>query len=777
MTPPPEATERGIIACRHCGAVMERPAPSVVYCCHGCEAAAGIIAAAGLDAWYERRESTAPRPDARDGARGAWSSAGVTRAEDGVCSADVRIDGLTCASCAWVTERVLLATPGVTDARVAIASGRASLSWDPNVVDLPTLAGRVASIGYRPRPAGALPRYDVDLMARAGVAVFCAMNVMGLTAALYAGWFEGIDAREAALFRWVSLALATPAVLWSAQPIVRGAVAGLKVRALHIDLPVTVGIVAMYAHGVWSTFHAEEGWLDSLTMLIALLLVARVLEQRGRRAASEAASALAGTAPASARRVTETGVDDVGAEQLRVGDLVDVGLGEEVPADGHVVAASGEGGAGRVRMAMLTGESEPVARAAGDEVVAGALVEHGTLRVRVDAVGGDTLVQRMSRALADAIDRPAPRELADRVAPAFTGVTLVAALLTLGAWWFIAEPATAGRYAMAVLVVACPCALALAGPLSTAAGLAATARHGMLVRDGAALRTLPLVDILAFDKTGTLTGGRPEVVSAEDGDLRVAAGLERASAHPLARALRAEAARRGIALAWAEDLVETAGVGVRGRVDGVEWSLGAGEPGTLSLQSAAGHRGTILLRDRPRPDAAAVLERLAHAGGRARRLVVLSGDRQEVVDRVGASVGVAECLGGLRPEDKVAWITARQAEGSKVLFVGDGVNDGPALAVADVAVVMGEGAASSLSIADAVVVGDGLRPLATAFAVATRVGSTIRTGTTRSLVYNVTAVLAASFGWVNPLVAALLMPLSSAMVAWTSFRAGRVEDT
>ncbi len=822
-----------VVGCTHCGTRME-PGPSP-YCCSGCEVAAAIVTGAGLARYYAERDAPAPRPAGGDF---AWADLPVACGPEGDASMVLRVDGMTCVSCAWVTERVVQAVPGVMEARVSLASGRMTLRWDPARTDLGTLARRIAAIGYRPRPAGEAGASDRDLLIRAGVAAFLAANVMGLSAALYAGWFDGMDPRFATLFRHVALALVTPLVTWCATPFLAGAWAGLKHRILHVDLPVSIGILAMYGHGIWATWHGEDGWLDSLGMLVALLLIGRVLEQRGRRAAVEAAQALAGSIPGTARRVVSTPegerIETVSAATLQRGDQVEVGTGEEVPADGRVIVAGGARfdasmlGTAAVRMAVLTGESAPVARRAGDPLVAGALVEEGALRMEVEAAGGETLLARMAKGLGEALDRPVPRELADRVAPAFTAATLVLAVLGFGGWWWASGSHEAARVGMAVLVVACPCALALSGPLATAVGLGAAVERGLLVRTGGALRTLARIDLVTVDKTGTLTHGVPLVHRADDDVLRIASGLERASAHPVARAVLREAARRGMALPTVVDPREVAGVGIEGMVDGVRYRLRAGGPGEVLLEEevtltqrhrgkeeeqeeggeerradtkvAGGRaadvergaeppcpknavwklRGSLELRDVLRDDAARTVEALRTAGlpsGAApRRVVLLTGDRAEVAQRIGASTRVDAVVAEMDPEAKAAWVRARQAEGRRVLFVGDGINDGMALVAADVGVAMGEGAAASVTVADAVVVGEGLAPVAAGLRVAWAVDRAVHAGAVRSVVYNLAAVAAALAGAVTPLVAAVLMPLSSLMVAWSALRVRRHID-
>jgi cation transport ATPase len=402
---------------------------------------------------------------------------------------------------------------------------------------------------------------------------------MGLYEGLYAGWwYGGMDPRFAALFRWTSLLLATPVALWCATPFYAGAAAGLRGRVLHIDLPVALGIGVLYLHGVGMTLLGRDAYLDSLTMLVALLLGGRVLESRGRRRAAEAASALAASVPRTARRAVGEALETVAVDQLRIGDLVDAGAGEEIAADGVITEGSGQ-----VRMALLTGESEPILLGPGARVVAGAILLDGALTVRVEAVGPDTLVQRMAASLERAGDARLRPTAADRLAPWFTAAILLTATATFAAVLALISLEEAVARTVAVLVVACPCALALAQPLAAAAGLGAAARRGVLLRSTEGFLALNDVTVVALDKTGTVTAGDVAVTGADQATLRVAAGLERYSAHPIARAIVAEAARRGIPLPRGSEVRELGGAGITGVVDGRRWRLESGGPGLVRL--------------------------------------------------------------------------------------------------------------------------------------------------------------------------------------------------
>jgi len=740
-------------ACKHCGVACE----GSDFCCPGCEMAYDIVRGAGLERWYDEREQAPdrPRPIAAD-----WRGLPTQARDDGTEEVALCIDGLRCASCVWLVENVLEGTEGVAEAHVSYATGRARLVWDPQQTSLEQLGARIAALGYQPRPAGAQGDGDRDLLVRLGVAAFCTANIMGMTAALYAGWLDGMADRYAQLFRWASLALATPVALWSAEPFFRGAWGALRHRLLHMDLPISIAVGALWVHAVVSTFLHLDGYVDSLGMLVTLLLAGRVVEARGRRAAGDAAAAIAAQLPTTARRLSGDAVEVVAASALAPGDRVAVGLGEEVPADGTVVDGEAE-----LRMALLTGESEPVPVQPGQTVVAGAPVVAGSLVVRVDAVGDDLLGHRMAAQVQASVDRGLATTPADRIAPTFIAATLVAAVAALVGWTYVESIGTGLQVMVAVLVVACPCALGLSYPVSVSAGLAALARRGLVLSSGDALLRLAHIDTIAMDKTGTVTAGVPQVVSADDEVIRVAAALERGSSHPVAAAILDEAARRGIPVGTATQVQEHPGVGIDGVVDQVRWTLRRGGPGELLL-SGGGLVGLLRLRDVHRSGSPAHIASLLERAP----VTVLTGDQADVARRIAAGVGLTNVVAQATPDDKAQWIRAQQGQHRRVLFVGDGLNDGPALAAADVSLAMRGGSASSILVADGIISDDTLAPVVAALRVSDVVHQTVHDNMLRSLVYNVAAVTLAVAGLIDPLVAAVLMPLSSAMVIWGASR-------
>lgn len=761
--------------CTHCGTLVEDgaglEAGDAVYCCPGCETAAAIIAAGGWDQYYAKRDGWSPRPAAKkdfgsfddDTFRAAY----VRSNENGTCDTQLRVEGIRCAACTWLLERAVDSLPGVNEVTVSYSSNAARITWDPARISLSQIAERVSALGYEARALNAPAATSKDLLIRLGVAAFCAMNVMLFAAAVYAGWFSGMEERHRALFGWSMLVISTPAALYSAEPFFQRAWQGVKARVLHIDLPIAVAIGAMYLHGLVATFVGAEAYLDSMTMLIALLLAGRVVDERARGAAKGAAEALLAEAPQRARRETATGVEEVPVTALAIDDRVILGPGAVVPTDGELVE-----GAGSFDRSVVSGESAPVALAVGDAVDSGIALVEGSAVMRVTAPASESLLSRLSALVGEAQDKAGyERTIADKLAPWFVAGTLLIGVATLAVWWLLDGPEAAVRATIAVLVVACPCSLALGVPATFASSLGAAARRGAFVREARALLASADVDVAVFDKTGTLTRGRLEVVEADDDVLRLAAGLERFSSHPIARAVLDEAARRRIPLPRVESVTERSSgpeAGVSGIYEGRPIALRGIGTERLALVRDGEELGEIRLRDVLRSDARRAVDTIGVP------VHLCTGDRPEVAERVAASLPLASVSAGQTPDQKVARVAELQAAGHRVLFAGDGVNDAAAIARADLGVAMGHGAHAAMLSADVVVVTDDIAPIVALRRIGKLTVRAMRTNTTVAVTYNVVGVAAAALGFVNPLVAAVLMPLSSLGVLWNATRVERV---
>lgn len=796
------------VSCAHCG--LPVPAGRVprtgarAFCCTGCDTAWQVLEGAGLGHYHSLalRRERAVEPSGRtfeEFDHDAFRDRYVRMRRDGLAETELFLEGVQCPSCVWLVERVPTALAGMASAELDLARGRVRVAWDPGQVALSAIARFLDTIGYRPHPfrGGRAEerrrREDRAMLVRIGVSGALAINTMLASLALYSGWFSGMERDWERYFRIVSLVLAAPALFGPGRVFLRGAFGALRARLLHMDVPVAIALLAAFARGVVNTV-TDRGpvYFDGVAMLVFLLLVGRFLQQRAARSAADSAELLYGLTPSRARVRGADGVREIPAEALLPGMETEVRSGETVPADGVVIE-----GASALDTSWLTGESRPREVAPGDVVHAGTVCRGATIALRVERAGEDTRLAHLLQEVERGAARRAPVvRTADRIAGGFVAVVLVLAAIT---WWLWqrSAPADALDHAIALLIVTCPCALALATPLAVTVAIGRAARAGMLVKGGDTLESLAVPGTLVLDKTGTLTEGRPALLhwSVPAGLApevqRAVLALERESTHPFALAF--QEAWPGREAALAAEVRVTPSAGVSGRIEdrdvrvgspswiaghtsrvaaGVETSM----PDTLSPVWVAIGDTVVAVAgfgDRIRPEAASTLERLRARGW---VLELLSGDEPAVVRATGAALGFApgSVQGGVSPEEKRARIEAHAARGP-VVMVGDGVNDAAAIAVATVGVGVRGGAEACLAAADVYLATPGIGSLASLTCGARRTLRTIRLGLALSLVWNVAGAGLAMAGLVTPLVAALAMPLSSLSVVLLAWRARTFE--
>lgn len=787
-------------ACYHCGEPLaSSPVTGVVadrehrFCCSGCAAAAQWIAGAALEDYYRLRESPAGRvgidlPDYAAFDRDAVL-AEHSRPVDGGREITVLTDAMRCAACAWLIDRALRREPGVLDLTANAVTGRIRLAWDPARTSLSTLMARLAALGYRPWLATGEAREAERRrernrwLLRLGVAGLGAVQAMMLAEALYLDTNQSMPAATRDFFRWLTFLVSTPVVFYSGWPFLEGMWRELRGRRLGMDTLIGGSTLLAYFASVLETVRGGvHVWYDAAVMFVLLLLVARMLEQRARGIASAQVDALARARPALATR--ERGDDASACEQvplaeLAPGDVVRVAPGEAVPADGILLDQ-----ASAFDEALLTGESEPVPRQPGDTVLAGSHCHERPARIRLTHTGAATRLSQLVHLVEHAqATRPPLARATERIAGGFVGVLLVSAAAVY-AWWHLHDPARALEVTLAVLVVSCPCALSLAVPAALTTAHGALARIGVLGLHPEALGALARSDRMVFDKTGTLGDGRPvlqqvQVFGAFAGEhgraraLRIAAALERDSRHPLARAFQ-----RATDAPAATQVRLVPGAGLRGCVDGREWRLGhAGfacrareDDGALWLGDGIDAVARFEIRETPRTDAAEAVAELRDAGI---GIEICSGDATATVARFAATLGIGQARSRQSPERKLARVRELQAAGHIVAMVGDGLNDAPVLAGADVSLAMADGAALAQRAADFVVTSPSLARIPQAVALARRTHRIIRQNLAWALGYNLLAWPLAASGHVTPWIAALGMALSSLLVTLNALRLAR----
>ena len=776
-------------------------------CCHGCEAVAEAIVAAGLTDFYRHR--TAPSRRAEDlipeQLRGLELydrpdlQKSFVRAEDEhVREAALILEGIVCAACVWLNERHVNRLPGVLEFRVNYSTHRARLRWDERQIKLSDILAAIAAIGYIAHPfdpnrqEALQKRERAVALRRLAVAGLGSMQVMMLAVGLYVGDYQGMEDWIREFLRWICLILTVPVVTYSAQSFYRAAWRDLRRRQLGMDVPVSLAILAAFAASVWHTWKGGgEVYYDSVTMFVFFLLTGRFLEMTARHRAAQISEALVRMLPATATRLNAADEEEiVPIAELAPGDRVLVRPGETIPADGRLIE-----GASSVDESLVTGESLPLPRQLGEALIGGSVNVESPLVMRVEKVGADTVLSAISRLLDRAqSEKPRLALLADRVAGGFVAVLLAVAAVVLAAWWSLSDFDTAFRVTLSVLVVTCPCALSLATPTALVAATGALTRLGVLTTRGHALETLARATHVIFDKTGTLTFGRLQVATVETvGNLEarrglaLATALERGSEHPVGRAL-AEAA--GDATPAATDVHNTPGSGIEGWIEGRRYRIG--RPGfVVELSGAAvaerddfdsastwvalgdetGLLAWFQLTDTLRPGAAAAVQALQTRG---LTVELLSGDRPEAVAHIAREAGIAMATGGLSPQDKLDRLRELQGQGAVAAMVGDGVNDAPVLAAAQVSLAMGSGTQLAHATADMILLSEKLECLVSGVDMARRALTIMRQNFAWAIGYNLIALPLAAGGWLTPWMSAIGMSCSSLLVVVNALRLRRL---
>ena len=797
-----------------------------VFCCHGCLGVFRLVQEEGLGAYYETRRWEGPGAPVGEGGAALDLAAfrEAVRPAPAAAGSDVEIyvDGIRCASCVWLVERVLSRTPGVSSARVNYATHRARIRWDPARLGLEQVLGRVRAAGYEPKPwseaAGETARRAEakDLLVRLGTAAFLASQLMIYQAALYAGYFQGIDAPTRRLMEWVSLGLTLPVYFYSGAPFLSATLRGLRRGALGMDALVAIGSGAALVYSVWQMLRGGEVYFDTAAMIPTLVLAGRYVEAAAKGRASEAVARLARLAPREARRLVR-GPD--GREErervplalVAVGDRVEIVPGERIPLDGVV-----REGASEVDESLVTGEARPVAKAPGAAVVGGTVNQHGALVVEVTRTAKEGVLAGIVRAVEEAQQaRPRIQAVADRVVGVFVPAMLVLAAGTVASW--LVRDAPLDRALMtgiSVVVIACPCALGLATPIAVVVATGLATSRGLLVRRGDVLERAGKVTDVLLDKTGTVTRGRPvlrEVLPLRPGvaphdALSLAGAVERRSEHHVGRAIAEAARQAGAAPLEVEGFRAIPGRGAVGRLREVPPSPPrSGEEGRgegalvlvgnqallaehgLAVPADAGARAAALeargetvvfmavggapfalfsIADPVREEAGEAVEALRQAGI---RVSLVSGDTPATTGAVAAGLGL-DAVAGATPAEKRAHVARLQAAGRRVLFAGDGINDAPALNQAEVGVSMGRGTGVALESADAVLVRDDLRLLPDLVRLSRRTYRVIAQNVFWAFFYNAVAIPLAMAGVLHPIVAAGAMACSSLFVVGNSLR-------
>ena len=769
------------------------------FCCPGCQAVAEAIVAGGLESYYQHRSEASANPEALPvqltDELALYDRADVqqpfVRHEGDLAETTLLMEGISCAACGWLIEKHLRTLPAVAEARLNLSNHRLHVRWADAQLPLSQILAELRHIGYAAHPyqsdraSEQLASENRLALRQLGVAGLLWFQAMMATMATWPEFNIDLSPELHTILRWVALFLTTPIVFYSCAPFFKGAMRDLRTRHLTMDVSVSLAIGSAYIAGIWTSITGVgELYFDAVGMFALFLLAGRYLERRARERTAAATAQLVNLLPASCLRLDSDGQSErILLSELRVGERILVQPGSILPADGKIID-----GQSSIDESLLTGEYLPQPRTLGDAVTAGTLNVEGALTVQVQALGQDTRLSAIVRLLDRAqAQKPRLAEIADRAAQWFLLLSLIAAAV-IGLLWWQLDSARAFWIVLAMLVATCPCALSLATPTALTAATGTLHKLGLLLTRGHVLEGLNQIDTVIFDKTGTLTEGRLVLRSirplgALDSEqcLSLAAALENRSEHPIARAF-------GRAPLAAEDVHSTPGLGLEGvvgeqrlRIGQAEFACalsGAALPSMpdeagqwLLLADTHGPLAWLVLDDRLRDDAPALL---AACKARGWRTLLLSGDSSPMVASVAAELGIDEARGGLRPDDKLQVLQQLHKEGRKVLMLGDGVNDVPVLAAADISVAMGSATDLAKTSADAVLLSNRLDALVQAFTLARRTRRVIIENLLWAALYNGLMLPFAALGWITPVWAAVGMSISSLTVVLNALRLTRL---
>lgn len=820
--------------CHHCGSSLpynpvtgDIKGEALLFCCNGCLSVSRYIYDAGLESYYGIRDASGvPVPSFLETEKDAPAAPRYASVSKGVSETSLMIEGIHCAACVWLIEKAVKRVSGVVEAGVNFSTHRMLVRWEQDTASLSDIIGKIGSVGYRAAEYDSsveapLVRKKNDTLLKMSVAGFSSVTAVFLADGLYGGYIWGMDEGFKDFLQWISLFAVMPAVFYSGSAFITPAWNGLKNKTFTMDLTVALGSLITFFYSVWATVNKRgDVYFDTVAMFIFLILAGRFLEAAYRRKAWSDTARITHLATDSATVVFNGVRSVVPVASVKAGEILEVKPGETVPLDGVVTE-----GCSSVDESMLTGESRPVKKSPGAGVWGATVNTHGTFRLRVTGTGKDTVLSKITRLVEQAqTNKAGVQVLSDRIAGYFVPLILAVSAATYIGWSFY-DPARAVIYAVAVLIITCPCALALATPAAIIVGCGAAAKDGIIVKGGSALEKLHKATHIVFDKTGTLTEGRMSVTGiipadgeSEEGLLKTAALAEQFSEHPIGKAIYAEAQRRAIpsvepvgefkaipgkgveatvkrglnrkASGRVVDLAVACGpcmvvAGNRAFMDEHGVGIPAGllvvedrsnDEGETAVYVATASdapfklAGLIVLSDPPRPKSAELVGRLK---GMGLKVTMLSGDNRKTAGAVAAKLGIESVVAGVLPEGKEETIRKFKKDGDIVVMVGDGINDGPALATADVGVAVSSGAALAVGSADIVLLNPDPMTVLRAVEISRNTFGAIKGNLIVSLLYNIILTPLAAFGYIVPVVAAVAMPLSSILVIGNSVKAAR----
>ncbi len=792
--------EMGSVKCTHCHLEFDESVMIVdgehYFCCNGCQGVFHLLSDEGLDNFYDKVGETKLAPpteqfeDSANFDSPAFYDRFVKTNSDGFREVSLIIEGIHCAACVWLNEKALYKMEGVAEVHINYTNNKAHIAWADNVVKLSQIIDMIRAIGYNAFPydptlqEAHANKERKDYYLRMSVALFATMNIMWVAVAQYAGYFTGITQEMKTILNYAEWFLATPVLFYSGWVFFKGAWFGLKTKTVNMDILVATGALLTYVYSIYITLVEHgEAYFDSVTMIITFVLFGKFLEVLSKKSAADILDVIGRHVPNEVSIVVDGKVKTVNVNDVQVGDIVMIRAGERAAIDGEIVE-----GEGSFDESSLTGESEPVYKQPGEMVVSGTSSIDAIFHYRSTKDFTHSTLSNLVALLESATrKKPKIEQVANTLSEYFSATILLLSLLTFLVWWFWPHSfETAFMVGISVIVIACPCALALATPVATLVGLGQGARRGILFKEAAQLETMAKADMLVVDKTGTLTRGRPEVVNAlwyEMCERNLLYSLLQTSRHPVAKGVAAYLFEEDESLETLvlDEVQQLSARGIRAGYDGKKLFGGnaammqesgieiSDESDMMLFYFAVDDRliARFELRDLPKSDAAEVIATLKAMNIHT---VMLTGDHEKAAARVAEEIGISQYHARLTPDEKAEYVERAQKEGHSVVMAGDGVNDILALANADIGIAMGNGSDIAIDVSDVVLLNDTLLSLAESFKISRTTYRLVKQNLGLSLVYNSITIPLAMAGYIIPLIAAISMSLSSLLVVGNSMR-------
>ena len=764
------------------------------FCCNGCQGVFHLLSDQGLDAFYKKLgdEKLAPPSqqyeDSSNFNAPAFYERFVTLNRDGFSEVSLIIEGIHCSACVWLNEKALINMDGVIATNINYTNNKAKIVWDDDVVKLSEIIDMIRAIGYNAYPYDASLQEEKankerkDYYLRIAVAVFATMNMMTIMVAQYAGYFTGISPEVKHILNLGEWALSTPVLFYSGWPFFKGMYYGIKTKTVNMDTLVATGSLLTYIYSIYITLtRSGEAYFDSVTMIVSFVLVGKFLEALSKKSIADTLDIMSQHLVSDVRVIEDEQIVTKNVNDVKVDAIVVVSSGDRVALDGEVVD-----GSGNFDESSLTGESEPIFKQKGDAIISGTVSIDADIKYRVTKDYANSTMSHIVSLLENAMNnKPRIQQIANKLSEYFSSTILLLSFFTFIGWYFYSSNFEQSfMVAISVIVIACPCALALATPVATLVGLSIASKRGILFKEAAQLETMAKADVLALDKTGTITQGRPEVVKEErfvDFDDSMLYSLLQNSKHPIAKAVATHIYKDELLCYDLESFNNIASQGMSAMYKGKMLAGGNAklmQKIGVDVTSSSEHSefyfaygGELLAKyelfDMPREDAKEAIESIKKMGI---AVVMLTGDHQKSAQKVASMVSIEKFESELTPEGKAAYIEKLHKEGKTVVMAGDGVNDILALAQSDIAIAMGNGSDIAIEVSDVVLLNDTFSSLYDSFKISRRTFRMIKQNLGLSLVYNGITIPLAMAGYVIPLVAAISMSISSLLVVGNSMR-------